>query len=218
MNIYMDQEFLNHILFICTGAGITLQYSVISVIFGIIIGTILAIFKVSDSCILRYLANIYTSIFRGTPLLIQLSIVYFAFPQILGINVSAFVAGIIAFSCNSGAYVSEIVRAGIESVDIGQFEACKTLSISRYNMYQDIIIPQAIRNILPALVNELINMLKESAIVSFIGEYDLMRRAQLVSAEQYSYFYPLLVAALCYYIMVMILTFIAYIVSQRLKI
>ncbi len=203
--------------YIPAGIFITLQYALISVFFGLIIGTILSLFRLSSSRILRAIAICYLSIFRGTPLLLQLFIMYFAMPSLLGIEISAFAAGIIAFSMNSGAYVSENIRAGIESVDKGQFEAAKSLGMSYRLMMQNIIIPQAIRNILPSLVNEAINMVKESSIISVIGEADIMRRANVVSAEQYSYLEPLIVAAICYYILVTILSSFAKILEKRLK-
>jgi polar amino acid transport system permease protein len=213
----MDQNLVNNILYIVKGTLVTLEYSIISVFFGLIIGILLSILKTSNSKIGKIISNIYTSIFRGTPLLIQLSFIYFCIPQLFGIRLSVFVAGILAFSLNSGAYISEIIRAGIESVDKGQIEASKALSIPKYNMVKDIIMPQAIRNILPALMNELINMLKESAIISFLGEYDLMKRAQIVAAEQYTYFFPMIIAALCYYIMVVLLTFLSSILEKKIK-
>ena len=213
----MNHELINTFIYIAQGTFVTLEYSIISVFFGLIIGLFLSIMKVSNNKISRIFANIYTSIFRGTPLLIQLSLIYFAVPQIFGIKLTIFVAGIFAFSLNSGAYISEIIRAGIESVDRGQFEACRVLQISKYNMMKDIIMPQAFRNILPALMNELINMLKESAIISFLGEYDLMRRAQIIATQQYTYFFPMLIAALCYYIMVIILTYLSSILEKKIK-
>jgi polar amino acid transport system permease protein len=213
----MNQELINNIYFIAQGTIVTLQYSVLSVFFGLIIGVFLSILKIGNNNIGRIIANIYTSIFRGTPLLIQLSIIYLALPQIFGIRLNVFSAGILAFSLNSGAYISEIIRAGISSVDTGQFEASKVLGISKFNMMKDIIMPQAIRNILPALINELINMLKESAIISFLGEYDLMKRAQIVAIEQYTYFFPMITAACCYYIMVTLLTYLATILERKIK-
>lgn len=213
----MNQELINNIYFIAQGTIVTLQYSVLSVFFGLIIGVFLSILKVGNNNIGRIIANIYTSIFRGTPLLIQLSIIYLALPQIFGIRLNVFSAGILAFSLNSGAYISEIIRAGISSVDNVQFEASKVLGISKFNMMKDIIMPQAIRNILPALINELINMLKESAIISFLGEYDLMKRAQIVAIEQYTYFFPMITAACCYYIMVTLLTYLATILERKIK-
>lgn len=204
--------------YIPAGILVTLQYALISVFFGLVIGAILSLFRVSSSKILKGFAICYLSIFRGTPLLLQLSIMYFAMPSLLGVEISAFAAGIIAFSMNSGAYVSENIRAGIESVDRGQFEAAKSLGMSYRVMMQYIIMPQAIRNILPSLVNEAINMVKESSIISVIGAADIMRRANVVSAEQYSYLEPLMVAAICYYILVTILSLVGKSLEKRLKI
>lgn len=206
------------ISFIAQGTLVTLKYSIVSVLLGLIIGSLLAICKISKSKALRIFADFYTSIFRGTPLLIQLSIIYFGLPSLIGLKLSVFVAGVMAFSLNSGAYVSEIIRAGINGVDKGQFEAAKALGIPESLMMQDIILPQAIRNILPSLVNELINLIKESAIISMIGEMDLMRRAQVVSSETFTYFAPMLVAALCYYIMIIIISNLAKILEKRLAI
>ena len=208
--------FLPHLYFILKGVTVTLKYSVISVCFGLIIGTILAFLKVIDLKILRLAAHAYTSIFRGTPLLIQLTIIYFGLPGLIDLKLSVFSAGVIAFSLNSGAYVSEIIRAGIESVDKGQVEAAKALGISPILRMKDIILPQAFRSILPALVNELINLVKESCLISVIGEMDLMRRAQVVSAETYTFFTPMLTAAAAYYLMVLIISSFALLLEKRL--
>ncbi len=208
--------FLPHLYFILKGVTVTLKYSVISVFLGLIIGTILAFLKVIDLKILRLAAHAYTSIFRGTPLLIQLTIIYFGLPGLIGLKLSVFAAGVIAFSLNSGAYVSEIIRAGIESVDRGQVEAAKALGVSPVLRMKDIILPQAFRSILPALVNELINLVKESCLISVIGEMDLMRRAQVVSAETYTFFTPMLTAAAVYYVMVLIISSFALLLEKRL--
>jgi polar amino acid transport system permease protein len=208
--------FLPHLYFILKGVTVTLKYSVISVFLGLIIGTILAFLKVIDLKILRLAAHAYTSIFRGTPLLIQLTIIYFGLPGLIGLKLSVFAAGVIAFSLNSGAYVSEIIRAGIESVDRGQVEAAKALGVSPVLRMKDIILPQAFRSILPALVNELINLVKESCLISVIGEMDLMRRAQVVSAETYTFFTPMLTAAAAYYVMVLIISSFALLLEKRL--
>ena len=208
--------FLPHLLFILKGVTVTLKYSVISVFLGLAIGTILAFLKVIDLKILRFAAHAYTSIFRGTPLLIQLTIIYFGLPGLIGLKLSVFTAGVIAFSLNSGAYVSEIIRAGIESVDRGQVEAAKALGVSPVLRMKDIILPQAFRSILPALVNELINLVKESCLISVIGEMDLMRRAQVVSAETYTFFTPMLTAAAAYYVMVLIISSFALLLEKRL--
>lgn len=208
---------LNDIVFIVFGIGVTIKYTVTSIIFGSIIAIIITFFTFSNNKILLYFSKIYVSVFRGTPLIIQLSVVYFILPTALGIKISSFIAGIIAFSLNSAAYISEILRAGILAVDKRQFEAAKTLGISYKFMMIDIIIPQAIRNIIPSLLNELINLLKESAIVSIIGETDLMRRAQIVAAQKYSYFVPLFTAGACYYLMVIFLGWLVKLAERKLQ-
>ncbi|MDR1255604.1 MAG: amino acid ABC transporter permease [Puniceicoccales bacterium] len=211
------RQIYSEIPYILSGVGVTLSYAVIAVIFGFWSGTLLAVIKISNSCILRSFGSFYTSIFRGTPLLLQLFIIYFAIPQILGIGISAFMAGIVAFSLNSAAYVSEIIRAGIGSVDRGQYEVAKVLGCSRLQIMGDIIFPQAIRNVLPSLVNETIDLLKESALVSIIGEADLLRRANIVASEHYLYLEPLLVAGACYYTLVMILGIFAKLIEKKLS-
>ncbi len=211
------EAFLPHMIFIIKGVFVTLEYSLIAVCVGLVIGVLVAICKVVDIKTLRILAHGYTSIFRGTPLLIQLSIIYFGFPGLLNIQLSVFAAGILAFSMNSGAYVSEIIRAGIESVDKGQTEAAKAIGVPPILRMKDIILPQAFRYILPALVNELINLVKESALISIIGEMDLMRRAQMVSAETYNFFMPMLTAAAAYYFLVLIISSFAMILEKRLS-
>ncbi len=209
--------FVPHFLFILQGILVTLEYSVMGVSLGLILGTVLAICKIVELKALRLFAHGYTSIFRGTPLLIQLTIIYFGLPGLLGLKLGVFQAGVMAFSLNSGAYVSEIIRAGITSVDNGQIEAAKALGITPILRMKDIILPQAFRNILPALVNELINLVKESALISVIGGMDLMRRAQVVCAETYTFFTPMLTAVVAYYILVLVISGFAMILEKRLS-
>jgi ABC-type amino acid transport system permease subunit len=149
--------------------------------------------------------------------LVQLSLIFFATPQLIGYPISAFEAGVIAFSLNSAAYSSEIIRAGIGAIDKGQWDAAKVLGIPYKVTLWKIILPQALRNILPALVNEMVNLLKESALVSIIGETDLLRRAQVVASEKFLYFEPLLIAALLYFLMVMIISFFAKKLEKKLN-
>ena len=202
--------------FILEGVFVTLEFSVTSVFFGMIIGILLSICKVVDNKLLRIFASAYTSIFRGTPILVQLSLIYFALPSFTGLKLNVFSAGVITFSLNSGAYVSEVIRAGIMAVDKGQAEAAKALGITPLLRMKDIILPQAIRNILPALVNELINLIKESALIATIGGMDLMRRAQIVSSETYNFFLPMLTAAIVYYLLVIIISIFAKYIEKRL--
>ena len=216
MNIDLYQT-ISFLPFIAEGIFVTLKYTVISLIFGSIWGLSLALMKISHIKFLEIFASVYTSIFRGTPLLVQLVFIYYASPQVIGYKPSAFEAGILTFSLNSGAYVSEIIRAGILSVDRGQFEAASALGIRYFFTMKDIILPQALRNVLPALINEMISLLKESSLISIIGEMDLFKRANIVSAEKYIYFEPLLVIAVIYYLMVVTLSTFMNLVEKRLR-
>ncbi|MCZ8105453.1 MAG: ABC transporter substrate-binding protein/permease [Burkholderiales bacterium] len=215
--IFSFAQIIPSLPFIVKGIGVTLQFTALSAIFGLIWGTILALFKISRIAPLIWFARIYTSIFRGTPMLLQIAIIYYATPQLTGYNISALFAGVATFTLNSGAYISETIRAGILSVDVGQREAALSLGVLYPQMMVDIILPQALKNILPALVNEAIALLKNSALVSTIGVTDLFRRAQIVGAEKYLYFEPLLFAGAIYYLMVMLLTWSGHILEKRLQ-
>ncbi|MHA1558674.1 MAG: amino acid ABC transporter permease [Alphaproteobacteria bacterium] len=188
--------------FILAGVGVTLKFALLSLLGGIPLGIALAVFKISRVRLLRIIANSYTAIFRGTPLLVQLGIFFYATPQFTGYPISAFEAGVLTFSLNSAAYSSEIIRAGIESIDKGQWEASLVLGLTNRQTFWHIILPQAIRRIFPALINEMVDLLKESALISTIGEADLLRRAHIVASQKFLYFEPLIVAAVLYFIMV----------------
>jgi polar amino acid transport system substrate-binding protein len=203
--------------YIIDGIRVTLLFTALSAFLGFIWGTILSLFKISTIKPLTWFANAYTSVFRGTPLLLQIAIVYYATPQLTGYDIPALLAGVITFTLNSGAYISETIRGGILAVDKGQREAALSLGVSYRPMMLDIILPQAIKNILPALVNESIALLKDSALVSTIGVTDLLRRAQIVGAEKYIYFEPLLFAGIIYYLMVMSLTWGGYALERKLQ-
>ncbi|RZI45359.1 amino acid ABC transporter permease [Candidatus Finniella inopinata] len=201
--------------YIAGGITVTLKFAVVSLLCGLPLGVILAIGKLSNILVLEKLSAAYTAVFRGTPLLVQLGIIFHAMPQVIGCSISAFQAGILAFSLNSAAYSSEIIRAGIQGIDPGQWDAAKVLGISTLQTWIKVILPQAVRNILPALVNEMVNLLKESALVATIGEADLLKRAQNVAGEKFSYFEPLMIAASCYFVMVMIISFMANRLEKR---
>ncbi|CAH0298128.1 Arginine transport system permease protein ArtQ [Peribacillus frigoritolerans] len=180
-------------------------------------GILLSILKISRIKPLNWIADFYTSIFRGTPLVLQLMLIYFGSPQILGIQIEAFQAAFLAFGLNSAAYISEIIRGGILAVDKGQREAALALGVPYSGMMLNIILPQAIKNILPSLVNELISLTKESAVVTIIGLGDIMRRAYIVGGETYKFFEPILFAGLIYYVMVMILTILGKVIERRMR-
>jgi polar amino acid transport system substrate-binding protein len=203
--------------FILAGIPITLAFTLTSFFLGLIWASILSLFKTSKVKLLPWFAIVYTSIFRGTPMLLQIAIVYYATPQLTGYNIGPFQAGVLTFTLNSGAYMSETIRGGIQAVDPGQTEAALSLGVPYPTMMADIIMPQALRNILPALVNETIGLLKDSSLVSTIGVVEVLRAAQIVGSNKYIYFEPLLLAGVIYYALVMGLTYAASILERRLK-
>jgi His/Glu/Gln/Arg/opine family amino acid ABC transporter permease subunit len=216
MNLDFTQ-IVPYIPFIFEGVKVTLLFTLLSAFFGFIWGSILALIKISNMGPLKWLAIAYTSVFRGTPLILQLTFVYFATPQITGYNITALEAGVLTFTLNSGAYISETIRAGILAVDKGQWEAAAALGVPYKRMMLDIILPQAFKNILPALVNESIALLKESALVSTIGVADIMQNANVVKGTIFRYFEPYIIAGALYYVMVMILTWVARVLERRLR-
>ncbi|KIL44310.1 polar amino acid ABC transporter inner membrane subunit [Jeotgalibacillus soli] len=203
--------------FILQGIWVTLQIVIIAGILGFILGIILSLFKIGRIKVLRWIADAYTSIFRGTPLVLQLMIIYFASPQLFGIQIEPYTAAILAFGLNSAAYISEIIRAGILAVDKGQQEAAMALGVPYNKMMKDVILPQAMKNILPALMNEFITLTKESAIVTVIGVTDIMRRSYIVGSDTFSFLEPLLFAGLIYYVMVLVLTVAGKWVEGRMR-
>lgn len=203
--------------FILAGVGVTIKFTLMSLMCGLPLGILLALAKISHQKSFRWTAEVYTSVFRGTPLLVQLFIIYFATPQLTGYAISTFEAGVLTFSLNSAAYGSEIIRAGIQAIDRGQWDAAHVLGLSYATTLRTVILPQAVRNILPALVNEIVDLLKESALISTLGEADLLRRSQIVAAEKYLFFEPLLVAAVGYYIMVMVVSLLAKLLERKMR-
>lgn len=203
--------------YILKGLEVTLKIVATSAVVGFILGTLLALCKIARIRVLNIAADIYTSIFRGTPLVLQLMIIYFGVPQMMGYEIPAFLAAVLAFSLNSGAYMSEVIRAGIQAVDKGQTEAAMALGIPYSKMMRNIIFPQALKNILPALVNEFATLTKESVVVTVIGATDLMRRAYIVGGETFKYLEPLLFVGLIYYILVIILTLVGKAIEGRMK-
>lgn len=210
----IDLDF-DSVLYIFSGLFITLKYTFSGVFIGIIFGTIFAILQYNKK--LNWIIKPYITVIRGTPLLLQLSFAYFVLPRIFGTQFSIYQAGFLAFGINSTAYVAEIMRSGIQSVDKGQFLAAKALHIPSYLIWKDIILPQALRKIFPALINEFITIMKDTSIISILGEADIMRRFQTVSAEEFTYFEPLMIAGLCYLIPIFILEKCANFYEKRIS-
>lgn len=205
------------VIYIIKGVGVTLKYTLISLALGGLLSMVLAAARLSSRKPLRFLARGYVSVFRGTPLLAQLMLVHYGIPSLTGHSHSVFASGIVTFSLNSAAYMSEVIRAGLESIPKGQYEACLVLGIRPWNRFFDILLPQALKAILPALINEMVDLTKESSLISTIGGADLLFRSKTVAAQKYTYFAPLLVAAGCYYVLVLVLTAVAHWVKARLS-
>lgn len=183
------------------GAVVTIEITAMSVGCGFIIGMFAALANLSRFTIIRLLAKCYVDIIRGTPLLVQIFLIYFALPMIIGQRIDPYVAAVTACSINSGAYVSEIFRAGIQSIDKGQMEAGRSLGLTWTQTMKFIIMPQAFKRIIPPLGNEFIAMLKDSSLVSVIGFEELTRRGQLIIAKTYGSFEIWSTVAVIYLVM-----------------
>ncbi|MBM6836875.1 amino acid ABC transporter permease [Clostridium saudiense] len=198
------------------GAKWTIVISLASVALGIIFGSILTFLKRSKYKPLRFIASAYIEIVRGTPLLLQIYIVYYGLTNI--VNINELLAVILALSLNSGAYVSELIRAGIEAVDKGQVEAARSLGMSESMAMRLIVIPQAIKNILPAIGNEFVAIIKESSMASTLGVAELMYGAKVVSAGSFNYVETLMMSAVFYFIMTFSLGRLIKYIERRLKV
>ena len=192
---------VNSLPLLIAGAGITVEITAMSVFLGLVIGCMVCIARLCNIKPIRYIANVYVDFIRGTPLLVQIFLVYFALPGIIGSRVDPFVAAISACSINSSAYIAEIFRAGIQSIDKGQMEAGRSLGMTWAQTMRYIIMPQAFKRIIPPLGNEFIAMLKDSSLVSVIGFEELTRRGQLIIARTYASFEIWMAVALVYLVM-----------------
>lgn len=204
-------------MFFLNGVRYTIVLAIFTVIFGVILGVILALMRISNNKLLNFIGAAYVEFIRGTPVLVQVYIIYYALPSLLGINLPDMAAGILALSINSGAYVAEIIRAGIQAVDKGQLEAARSLGMKYGTAMRYIIVPQAIKNILPALGNEFITVIKESSIVSVIGIHELMYNADTVRGNTFRAFEPLIIAAIMYFVLTYTLSKLMGIAERRLK-
>lgn len=200
----MDFELIQRALpILLMGAGVTIEITAFSVAIGFFIGLFVGIARISQFKILQIMAAVYADCIRGTPLLVQIFLIYFALPMAIGQRVEPFIAAVAACGINSGAYVSEIFRAGIQAIDVGQMEAGRSLGLTWWQTMRFIILPQAFKNILPPLGNEFIAMLKDSSLVSVIGFEELTRRGQLIIAQTYGSFEIWMTVAVLYLIMTM---------------
>ncbi len=204
--------------FLITGLSYTLSLAAITVFFGAIFGALIALMRMSRVAQLRWIEAIYTEVIRGTPMLLQLYLFYFALPMAVPIlNKQQYACVAIALVCNSAAYVSEIIRSGIQAVDIGQTEAARSLGMSQRLTMTEIILPQAVKNILPALGNEFIMVTKDTSLAStfFIG--DLMTQVLLIKGATYLTIEPLVIVAVVYFVLTFILSKLVGLLERRLR-
>lgn len=214
MKFYLLQPYIS--MFI-DGLAVTCEVTAAALALALVLGFVIAVLKVVPCRPLRAALDFYTSIFRGVPLIVLLFMAYFATPQLTGYKISMFAAGVITLGLNGSATVSETVRGGIEGVDRGQYDAARAIGLSYGAMMRLIIIPQALRSVIPALVNEVITVLKSSSLVATIGLMDMMRAAQSVQALTYRAFEPFLAVAVVYYLIVMGLTAAGHAIERRFR-
>lgn len=215
MNLNVDLM-INSLPLLIAGAGITIQITAISVGLGLVIGMFVGIARISNVKLLRWLAAVYIDFLRGTPLLVQIFLIYFALPVILGQRVDPFIAAITACGINSGAYIAEIFRAGIQAIDEGQMEAGRSLGMTWVQTMRYIIVPQAFKNIVPPLGNEFIALLKDSSLVSVIGFEELTRRGQLIIARTYGSLEIWISVAIIYLVMTLTISRLVAYLEKRL--
>ncbi|WP_054025221.1 amino acid ABC transporter permease [Bacillus sp. FJAT-28004] len=198
------------------GALVTLELSFFGVALGTLLGVLFALMRISSFWPIKFIASAYIEIIRGTPMLVQIFIIHFGLTG-LGINFSPFVSGVVALTINSSAYMAEVFRAGIEAIDKGQAEAARSLGLSKGMALRYIVLPQAFRNMLPAIGNEFIIIIKDSSLISVIGIAELMYNARTVQSVTFSPMEPLLVACALYFIMTFTLSRLLAVLERKLR-
>lgn len=202
-------------LLLLDGIGVTIKISLLAVAIGIAIGLVVAFCNLSKNKFFNFIGKIYTDVIRGTPSVTQLMIIYFVI--FATVDWEKWIIAAIAFGINSGAYVSEIIRAGILSIDKGQTEAGRSLGLNALQTMSYIVIPQAVKNIFPALCNEFIVLIKETAIVGYIGLVDIQKAGDLIKSATFEAFMPLIATAIIYFVLIKILTVIMSYIEKALR-
>lgn len=218
IEIFIDQ---NGYVKVLEGLQNTLLIAVLGLIFGVIIGTLIATVRVIPKYkvlpkILNGICSVYVGFFRGTPMTVQLLLFYYVLLPLMGVRISGVNVSILVFSLNSGAYVSEIMRGGIQSVDHGQMEAGRAVGLSFGMTMLRIVIPQAVKNILPTMGNEFISLIKETSVVSFVGAADLYVAFNYIGTNSYEFMVPYLVMAIIYILLVLVISLGIKLMERRL--
>lgn len=219
-SFYQSIIYDNRYEYILEGLLNTLLISFFAVLIGILIGVVIALIrsyhdKSGKLKLLDTISRIYVNIIRGTPVVLQLMIIYYVIFETVDINIV--LVGVLAFGINSGAYVAEIIRAGINSVPNGQMEAGLSLGLTYWQTMRYIILPQAVKNILPALCNEFITLIKETSVGAYIGIVELTKASDIIASRTYDYFFPLIIIAIIYLILTLGLTKLVNILERRLN-
>ncbi|MCC8016683.1 MAG: amino acid ABC transporter permease [Clostridiales bacterium] len=216
--------FINHDGYktVLLGLKNTLIIAVLGLIIGIVIGTLISAVRVvpKNNSFVKALDKIgvfYVSLFRGTPIVVQLLVFYYVLMPLLNLHINSVTVAVIVFGMNSGAYISEIMRAGILSVDPGQMEGGRSVGLSYATTMMKIVIPQAVKNILPTLGNEFISLIKETSVVSFVGATDLYVAFNRIGSNSYEFMVPYLVMALIYIILVVVISMMIKIMERSLR-
>ena len=205
----------NRYQLLLSGIGVTVKVSLLAVIIGVLLGFVIAICNLSKNKVLKTIGGVYTDIIRGTPSVTQLLIIYFVI--FASVDLEKWIIAAIAFGINSAAYVSEIFRAGILSIDKGQTEAGRSLGLSASQTMTRIVIPQAIKNVFPALCNEFIVLIKETAIVGYVGIMDIQKAGDFIKSATYEAFMPLMATAVIDYVLIKLLTSVLKIFENALR-
>lgn len=218
IEIFIDQ---NGYVKVLEGLQNTLLIAVLGLIFGAIIGTLIATVRVIPKYktlpkILNGICSVYVGFFRGTPMTVQLLLFYYVLLPLMGVRISGVNVPILVFSLNSGAYISEIMRGGIQSVDHGQMEAGRAVGLSFGMTMLRIVIPQAVKNILPTMGNEFISLIKETSVVSFVGAADLYVAFNYIGTNSYEFMVPYLVMAIIYILLVLVISLGIKLMERRL--
>lgn len=192
--------FVEYRYYYLTGMKYTVLISILALVIGTTLGALMSLMKISKIKFLRFLASAYIEVVRGTPMMVQMSLVYFGSYVLTGIDMDKFFAALVAVSLNSTAYVAEIIRSGIQSVDKGQTEASRSLGLTSGQTMRHIVLPQAIKNILPAMGNEFVTLIKETSVASTIGVTELMFASRIVQSASYQPFNPLVIIAVIYFL------------------
>lgn len=219
IEIFIDQ---NGYVRVVQGLQNTLLIAVCGLLIGILIGTVIATVRVLPKYrvlprVLNGICSFYVALFRGTPMVVQLLVFYYVLLPVIGWNISGVQVSMLVFGLNSGAYISEIMRSGIQSVDSGQMEAGRAVGLSFGASMTKIVIPQAVKNILPTLGNEFISLIKETSVVSFVGAADLYVAFNYIGTNNYEFMVPYLVMALIYIALVLAITLLIKILERSLK-